>query len=271
MSDSPANAERTLHRSRNPMLDDPAANSLVDGPADDLALPGCPRHVAIIMDGNHRWAKARHLPGAAGHRAGARNVRRIAEACADAGVECLTLFAFSTENWQRPRPEVSLLMDLMRSVLTNDLAELHRHEVQLRVIGERDRFADDLRAQMERAERLTINNARMRLNIAANFGGRWDILQAAKRIAAAHAVGELALDDIDESAFSQHLSLGSLVPPDLCIRTGGDHRISNFLLWDFAYTELFFTDAYWPEFDTAALSSALSSYVERQRRFGRRC
>lgn len=229
-----------------------------------------PSHVAIIMDGNHRWAKARTLPGAAGHRAGAKNVRPIAEACADRGVQYLTLFAFSTENWQRPRREVSLLMDLMRSVLKNDLDELHAREVRLRVIGDRSRFAADLQMQMNRAEALTRDNQRMTLNIAANYGGRWDILEATKRIAEQYKAGTLDLDQLDEVRFANYLSLGDLPPPDLCIRTGGDYRISNFLLWDFAYTELFFTELFWPAFDQVALQDALREYVERQRRFGRR-
>lgn len=229
-----------------------------------------PAHVAIIMDGNHRWAKARTLPGAAGHRAGAKNVRHIAQACADQGVRCLTLFAFSTENWQRPRREVSLLMDLMRSVLKNDLDELHTREVRLRVIGDRSRFAADLQMQMNRAEALTRDNDRMTLNIAANYGGRWDILEATKRIASEHRQGKLDLDQLDEARFASYLSLGDVPPPDLCIRTGGDCRISNFLLWDFAYTELLFTDSFWPDFDADALEEALKEYIERQRRFGRR-
>ncbi|MGI9327696.1 MAG: polyprenyl diphosphate synthase [Pseudomonadales bacterium] len=231
---------------------------------------GAPAHVAIIMDGNHRWAKARTLPGAAGHRAGAKNVRRIAEACADQGVACLTLFAFSTENWQRPRREVSLLMDLMRSVLKNDLDELHAREVRLRVIGDRTRFAPDLQLQMNQAEALTRENARMTLNIAANYGGRWDILAATKRIAREFRDGELDLNELDEERFAQYLSLADVPPPDLCIRTGGDCRISNFLLWDFAYTELLFTESFWPDFDPEALLEALKEYIERQRRFGRR-
>ncbi|MDP6375417.1 MAG: polyprenyl diphosphate synthase [Pseudomonadales bacterium] len=230
----------------------------------------CPKHVAIIMDGNHRWAKRRHLPGAAGHRAGARNVRRVAQACADRGVQCLTLFAFSTENWQRPRSEVKLLMDLMRGVLENDLDDLHQREVRLRIIGDRTRFASDLQMQMNRAEALTRDNGRMALNIAANFGGRWDITQAARNMARAVQRGELDPEQIDENTFAGFLSLGEVPAPDLCIRTGGDHRISNFLLWDFAYTELYFTDAYWPDFDEASLKRALDAYIERQRRFGRR-
>lgn len=229
-----------------------------------------PAHVAIIMDGNHRWAKARTLPGAAGHRAGAKNVRRIAEACADHGVQCLTLFAFSTENWQRPRREVSLLMDLMRSVLKNDLDELHARKVRLRVIGDRSRFAADLQMQMNRAEALTRDNQRMTLNIAANYGGRWDIVEAAKRIAVEYRDQQLDLAALDEERFADYLSLGDVPPPDLCIRTGGDYRISNFLLWDFAYTELLFTESFWPDFDSDALLDAMKEYIERQRRFGRR-
>ncbi|MFK7914041.1 MAG: polyprenyl diphosphate synthase [Pseudomonadales bacterium] len=240
-----------------------------EAPAPGLE-DGVPSHVAIIMDGNHRWAKARTLPGAAGHRAGAKNVRPIAEACADQGVECLTLFAFSTENWQRPRREVSLLMDLMRSVLKNDLDELHAREVRLRVIGDRSRFAADLQMQMNRAEALTRDNQRMTLNIAANYGGRWDILEATRRVAEDYKNGELDLDQLDEARFSDYLSLSDVPPPDLCIRTGGDYRISNFLLWDFAYTELFFTELFWPAFGIDELHEALRVYVERQRRFGRR-
>ncbi len=241
----------------------------LDAPVTSPA-PVLVRHLAIIMDGNHRWAKARHLPGAAGHRAGARNVRAIAEACADAGVQCLTLFAFSTENWRRPRREVRLLMDLMRSVLENDIDELNRREVRLRVIGERSRFDTELQQRMAAAEALTGSNDKMQLNIAANFGGRWDITEAARALAQDVSAGVVDPAAIDESVFKSYLSLGDVPQPDLCVRTGGDHRISNFLLWDFAYTELYFTDAYWPEFDQAHLHAALAWFEERQRRFGRR-
>lgn len=229
-----------------------------------------PEHIAIIMDGNNRWARARSIPGPAGHRAGAKNVRPLAEACADHGVQCLTLFAFSTENWKRPKREVSLLMDLMRNVLRNDLNQLNERGVRLRVIGDRERFAPDLQLQMTQAEDLTKHNDRMTLNIAANFGGRWDITEAAKRLAEDVAAGQLNPADIDEDLFARYLSLGELPAPDLCIRTGGDHRISNFLLWDFAYTEFYFTEAFWPDFDKASLDEALLTYLERQRRFGRR-
>ena len=241
--------------------------SVVDAsPQDDRV----PRHVAIIMDGNHRWAKQRRLPGAAGHRAGARNVRPIAEACADLGVTCLTLFAFSTENWQRPKREVRLLMDLMRSVLENDLDELCEREVRMRIIGDRSKFASDLQMQMNRAEAMTRDNSRMSLNIAANYGGRWDITEAARGLARAVAEGDMDPEQIDESVFAEYLSQGALPPTDICIRTGGDYRISNFLLWDFAYTELYFTDDFWPDFDQQNLRAAFEWFDERQRRFGRR-
>lgn len=236
-------------------------------PSEDDAVP---RHVAIIMDGNHRWAKKRRLPGAAGHRAGARNVRSVAEACADLGVTCLTLFAFSTENWQRPRREVNLLMDLMRNVLENDLEELDQRNVRLQVIGDRSRFPSDLQMQMNRAEAQTRDNDRMALSIAANFGGRWDITEAARKLAEDVQRGVVDPAAIDETMFGDYLSLGNLPPPDICIRTGGDHRISNFLLWDFAYTELYFTDAFWPDFNSGCLTEAFRWFDERQRRFGRR-
>ena len=222
------------------------------------------------MDGNYRWAKARHLPGAAGHRAGARNVRPVAEACADAGIECLTLFAFSTENWRRPKREVNLLMDLMRSVLENDIQELNEREVCLKIIGDRTRFAPDLQPRMLEAEELTRTNERMRLNIAANFGGRWDITEAARALAKDVQEGRLAPAEIDEACFGRYLSLALLPEPDLCIRTGGDHRISNFLLWEFAYTEFFFTDDFWPAFGPEKVAEALCWFCDRQRRFGRR-
>ena len=229
-----------------------------------------PAHVAIIMDGNYRWAKARLLPGAAGHRAGARRVRPLAETCADLGVQCLTLFAFSTENWGRPQREVRLLMDLMRNVLKNDIDELDEREVRLRIIGDRSRFDEDLQHAMAMAEQQTPDNTRMQLNIAANYGGRWDITEAARALALDVAEGRIAADDVTEERFARYLTLGDLQPPDLCIRTGGDHRISNFLLWDLAYTELYFTDAFWPDFDESSLRNAFSLFDERQRRFGRR-
>lgn len=251
---------------RTPSLETLEAQAPLEGGVE----AGSPRHVAIIMDGNHRWAKRRRMPGAAGHRAGARNVRPVAEACADRGVTCLTLFAFSTENWQRPRQEVNLLMDLMRNVMDNDLDELHRREVRLQIIGDRSRFPSDLQMQMNRAEAMTRDNARMALNVAVNFGGRWDIAQAARALAREVQEGACSPEEIDEERFAAHLSLAGLPEPDICIRTGGDHRISNFLLWDLAYTELYFTDTFWPDFDVACLHEALSWFEDRQRRFGRR-
>lgn len=257
-----AEVRATIDKSTQAQAADAAPEARDAGPV--------PRHVAIIMDGNHRWAKRRHLPGPAGHRAGARNVRPVAEACADAGVEVLTLFAFSTENWQRPSREVNLLMDLMRNMLDDDIEQLNRRGVRLRIIGDRSRFAPDLQMRMNRAEASTRDNTRMTLNIAANFGGRWDIVRAARRLAEDVGAGRLEASDVDEERFASYLSLGELPAPDICIRTGGETRISNFLLWDFAYTELYFTEAFWPEFSDRSLAEALAWFQERQRRFGRR-
>ena len=229
-----------------------------------------PKHICIIMDGNHRWARKRHLPGAAGHRAGAKMLRSVAESCADCGVDTLTLFAFSTENWQRPNGEVSVLMDLMRHVMQHDLDELDKRNVRLRVIGERERFAADIQEQMAFCEQRTQDNTALNLNVAVNFGGRWDIVQAARQLARRVQAGEIGWQDIDEEGFAHTLSLAGLPEPDLLIRTGGDYRISNFLLWDLAYTELYFTDLYWPDFDDSALQAALQEYANRTRRFGRR-
>jgi undecaprenyl diphosphate synthase len=229
-----------------------------------------PDHIAIIMDGNHRWAKARRLPSAAGHRAGTKNVRIIAEACADHGVKHLTLFAFSTENWNRPQREVRLLMDLMRRFLQDDIDELHKNQVRLRVIGDRSRLAPDLKMLIHRAEQLTREHEKLKLNIAVNYGGRWDIVQAAQAIAERVQRGDLRLDDVNEASVARLLSLREVPPPDLCIRTGGEQRISNFLLWDFAYTELYFTETFWPDFSERMLTEAIQAFGARQRRFGRR-
>lgn len=231
---------------------------------------GVPRHVAIIMDGNHRWAKGRRLPWPAGHREGAKNVKHVAQACADAGVQYLTLFAFSTENWNRPTREVSLLMELMRGLLENDVEELDKKGVKLTVVGDRSRLAADLQLLMNRAEQLTKDNERLFLSIAVNYGGRWDITQAAKSLAMDARDGRLDPASVDERIFQSYMSLSDLPPPDLCIRTGGDRRISNFLLWDFAYTEFYFTNDFWPDFDRIKLERAIVEYGERQRRFGRR-
>ena len=222
------------------------------------------------MDGNGRWAhrqgKARHK----GHREGVKAVRATVEAAAERGVGYLTLFAFSTENWQRPTREVSLLMDLMRHVMENDLAELNRREVRLRVIGDRSRFAEDIQAKMAECEALTAANTKLNLSVAVNFGGRWDIVEAAKSMAKQVQRGELDPDLITEEEFASHMALGQIPDPDLLIRTGGDQRISNFLLWDLAYAELVFTESFWPDFDAAHLEDAVREFERRVRRFGGR-
>jgi len=229
-----------------------------------------PRHVAIIMDGNHRWARARHLPGAAGHRAGAKAVRPVAERAAELGVEVLTLFAFSTENWNRPRREVTLLIELMKRLLVNDVDELAARDIRVRIIGEKERFSPEVRELMERAESLTAGNGGMELNLAVSYGGRWDIARAARRLAERVQAGDLDAAEVDEALLGGEMSMADVPAPDLCIRTGGDHRISNFLLWQFAYTELYFTETFWPEFDSAALNAAVEDFSYRKRRFGGR-
>ena len=237
---------------------------------DDEVADARPEHVVIIMDGNHRWASARHLPGAAGHRAGAKRLRPIAKACAELGVKHLTVFAFSTENWYRPDAEVGLLMDLMRHVMRTEIDYLHEQGVRLRVIGERKQFAADIQEMMVSCESKTAENTRLNLSVAVNFGGRWDIVNAAKTLAQQVANGTLLPEEVNENAFASAMSLTDIPEPDLMIRTGGDHRISNFLLWDLAYTELYFTDIFWPDFDAAALQEAVATYAQRKRRFGRR-
>ena len=238
--------------------------------SDDELADAKPEHVVIIMDGNHRWASARHLPGAAGHRAGAKRLRPIAEACAELDVKHLTVFAFSTENWYRPDAEVGLLMDLMRHVMRTEIDYLHEQGVRLRVIGEREQFAADIQEMMVSCESKTAENTGLNLSVAVNFGGRWDIVNAAKTLAQQVANGTLLPEDVNENAFASAMSLTDIPEPDLMIRTGGDHRISNFLLWDLAYTELYFTDIFWPDFDAAALQEAVATYAQRKRRFGRR-
>ena len=228
-----------------------------------------PRHVAIIMDGNNRWAKERRLPGLAGHKAGVDSVRAVIECCAEQGVEILTLFAFSSENWKRPATEVSGLMHLFMLALKNEVRKLARHNIRLQVVGDLARFSPELQGLIRKAEAQTASNTGLVLNIAANYGGRWDIVTAAQALAARCVAGELSPDQIDEELFSQQLLLSDLPPPDLCIRTGGEQRISNFLIWQLAYTELYFTDCFWPDFDKQAMLAALQSYLTRERRFGR--
>lgn len=228
-----------------------------------------PRHVAIIMDGNGRWGKKRHLPRVAGHRVGLEAVRKTIKGCIASGVEVLTLFAFSSENWRRPKDEVGVLMNLFLSALQSEVKKLHKNGVRLRVIGDISAFSDELQQRIADSEALTQGNDKLCLNIAANYGGRWDIARACRELADEVAAGRLQSIDISPEMIQQRLSLSDLPEPDLFIRTGGEQRISNFLLWQLAYTELYFTDLLWPDFDESALSQAFESYAGRQRRFGR--
>ena len=227
-----------------------------------------PRHLAVIMDGNGRWAQQRRRPRAIGHRAGARAVNLCIDFCLDAGIGALTLFAFSSENWGRPEEEVGALMKLFMNALDREVGELHRRGVRIRFIGERARFSNGIRTRMDEAEAMTAGNARLALNIAASYGGRQDIAAAARSLAEDVAAGRLQPGQIDEAMFGSRVALADLPPPDLFIRTGGDHRVSNFLLWQLAYTELWFTEALWPELDAATLRRALDDYASRERRFG---
>jgi undecaprenyl diphosphate synthase len=227
-----------------------------------------PRHLAVIMDGNGRWAEQRRRPRAVGHRAGARAVNLCIDFCLDKGIEALTLFAFSSENWGRPQDEVGALMKLFMAALDREVDELHRRGVRIRFIGERDRFSATIRERMDTAEAQTRDNTRLQLSIAASYGGRQDIVAAARALAVDVAAGRLAPEAIDQAMFGERMALADLPPPDLFIRTGGEHRISNFLLWQLAYTELWFTDTLWPALDAATLQRALDDYAGRERRFG---
>ncbi len=236
-----------------------------------------PRHVAIIMDGNGRWATQRYLPRVAGHVKGVDAVRIIVEACAERGVEFLTLFAFSSENWRRPAEEVSLLMRLFMTALEREVAKMHLNDIRLKVVGDLSRFDAKLRAMIADAERRTANNKRLTVTICANYGGRWDITQAVNKMIAARTAAGIAgaagtdadAADFQEADLEPHLAMAYAPEPDLFVRTGGEERISNFLLWQLAYTELYFTETYWPDFDDAALGAAIDSFQQRERRFGR--
>ena len=228
-----------------------------------------PKHIAIIMDGNGRWAKQRLQPRFMGHRAGVKAVEGIVKRCAELGVEVLSLFAFSSENWRRPGKEVSLLMELFSHALSNQVKKLHENNIRLQIIGDLDRFSDALRQQIEQAQRLTEGNTGLTLNIAANYGGRWDITQSVRQLAQKVANGELAADAITELSINDHLTTAAIAEPDLFIRTGGEQRVSNFLLWQMAYTEFYFTGVLWPEFDAKELDRAIASFSQRERRFGR--
>ncbi|MBT8148359.1 MAG: di-trans,poly-cis-decaprenylcistransferase [Pseudomonadales bacterium] len=228
-----------------------------------------PAHVAIIMDGNNRWAQQRNLAGVSGHRSGVETIRKVLSACQENGIKVLTLYAFSSENWQRPEREVQELMKLLRLYLQNELQELHSRGTRMRFIGRRDRLDPDIVALMQRAEQLTAENSGSHLVLAIDYGGRWDIAATAKKLAARVAQGELELAAIDESLFGQQISLADLPEPDLCIRTGAEHRLSNFLLWQLSYAELYFCDCYWPDFDQQQFNAALHEFGVRQRRFGK--
>ena len=228
-----------------------------------------PQHVAIIMDGNGRWATKRLLPRTAGHAKGVQSVRKIVQAAAKHGVKYLTLFAFSSENWRRPQEEVSLLMRLFMQALDREVAQLKKQGVRLRVIGDRSQFDVKLQNMMSKAEAATEANEAFHLTIAANYGGRWDILNATRRMLAQNPQLCHQPDQINEQEFSQYLSMAWAPEPDLFIRTGGEQRVSNFLIWQLTYTELFFTEQYWPDFDEAALLEAFAWYRGRERRFGR--
>ena len=229
---------------------------------------GMPRHVAIIMDGNGRWAARRRRPRAIGHRAGARAVNVCIDYCLERGIRALTLFAFSSENWGRPEEEVGALMKLFLSALEREVEELHRRGVEVRFIGDRSRFPADIRARMAASEALTRGNPRLTLAVAASYGGRQDIAAAARSLAEDVAAGRLDPGQIDEAAVGARMALADLPPPDLFIRTGGDFRISNFLLWQLAYTELWFTPTLWPDLDRATLDEAVRAFASRERRFG---
>lgn len=228
---------------------------------------GVPRHVAIIMDGNGRWATKRFLPRVAGHSQGLETVRQIVKACGDKGVEHLTLFAFSSENWRRPAEEVGFLMKLFLTALEKEITRLHRNQVRLRLVGDLSRFDPLIQERVAAAEEKTASNTGLNLTIAANYGGRWDILEAVRKCLQAQP--DLKAEDVTEELLTPHLSMSYAPEPDLFIRTGGEQRISNFLLWQLAYTELYFTDVLWPDFDVHALEKSFAWYRERERRFGR--
>ena len=234
----------------------------------DIANQSMPKHVAIIMDGNGRWAQQRGKIRIAGHKAGVTSVRQIVSVASRMGIKALTLFAFSSENWRRPESEVSALMELFMFVLGREIRKLNDGNIRLRIIGDIHGFSDRLQKKIREAEALTSNNNGMILNIAANYGGRWEIAQACQQLARQVADGRLMPEDIDEARISQNLSTTDLSDVDLLIRTGGDHRISNFLLWQIAYAELFFTSVLWPDFGEDQFMEAIASFVSRERRFG---
>lgn len=227
-----------------------------------------PRHIAIIMDGNGRWAQKRFMPRSMGHQAGVKVVREVVEYCARQEIEVLSLFAFSSENWRRPQEEVSTLMNLFITTLQKEVDKLHRNNIRLRFIGDRSAFSDKLQAKIAEGEAKTKDNKGLTLVVAANYGGRWDMCQAFRKVAEKMVAGELESREITEELIERHLSTADLPEPDLFIRTGGEQRVSNFLLWQLAYTELYFTSTLWPDFDQNSIEDAIKSFKSRQRRFG---
>ncbi len=228
-----------------------------------------PRHVAIIMDGNGRWARRRLLPRVAGHQRGVESVRAVVSSCLKKEIPYLTLFAFSSENWARPKPEVDYLFNLLLQLLKNEVKELSENGVCLKIIGDRTHFSQQLKTAIESAEALTVDNTKLQLNIAFNYGGRWDLVQAMQKIGQKIACGTLTPETLCESVLNQHLLFSEIPDPDLLIRTSGEYRMSNFLLWQLAYTELYFTSKFWPDFRAEQFDEALQAYADRQRRFGR--
>jgi undecaprenyl diphosphate synthase len=231
-----------------------------------------PKHVAIIMDGNGRWASKRHLPRVAGHQQGVESLKAVITACVKKEISVLTLFAFSSENWQRPKSEVNFLLDLILKSIKNEINHLHKNNIRFRMIGDCTAFNKDLRQVLSEAQLLTEQNTGLQLNFALNYGGRWDIVQAAKALCLKVANKQMTVNDfcqLDEATFAQYLSLSDYPDPDLLIRTSGEQRISNFLVWHFAYTELYFTDTFWPDFREVELEAAFEAYARRQRRFGK--
>ncbi len=227
-----------------------------------------PQHIAIVMDGNGRWAENRGLARIEGHKAGVESVKKMISCCLERKIPCLSLFAFSSENWSRPADEVNFLMELFLEALRSELAELNQHGIRMYFTGDRSLLSGVLQKQMNEAEILTQNNQQLILNVVVNYGGKWDIVTAAKKMTQAVVNGQLTLDELNEEVFAQFLDTGSLPEPDLFIRTSGELRISNFFLWQLAYTELYFTEVHWPDFSEHELSLALASFSKRKRRFG---
>ncbi|MBK1648866.1 polyprenyl diphosphate synthase [Rhabdochromatium marinum] len=237
-------------------------------PATEQAAAALPVHVAIVMDGNGRWARQRGLPRTAGHRAGAKSVRAVVEECLRRGIPALTVFAFSSENWRRPPSEVRVLLELFMTTLRLEIRRLIEHDVRFRVMGDLSAFSRKFQDQVREAEQVTRNNQALTLQVAANYGGRWDIVQAVRRLSDELLAGHLSPEAITEDAIGERLASAGLADPDLFIRTGGEQRLSNFLLWQSAYAELYFSELMWPEFDVDAFSQALADFARRQRRFG---